>query len=597
MAFEYQDILTEVQALWDESSTLYELWEQRWAQNEKLVNSQHLTARKAGQSSLFIPKIESYHQRKMADHLFAFGGEDAVSLRRTLTSSKHGASIMEKVVNYYLTDAGGINWSAVVVNGASNALTYNFAPAVVGWDRGVAYDSQEIENVDEEGNTVIEVVEVERETHSNPTIRVIPPEDFRIDPAVGWDELHMARYGSMREWFDKAYAMQMTKQGLWPEIPENYFDSSTLNTYAGSLGSERAFQGQEFFTPNTDNGLIEVRTYWYYKDLGDGYVPVQCVTLEDKMVLEEPEELEIDFSNADGTDPFPFVVGRIYVKPHEPVSRAMPEKLQQLNVEVNAIRNQRRDNVALALNPEKLISTDSGVDPATFSRSFAGKVITTNNINAVRWERAPDVTASSYNEEQISTNDMEKLIAESAQRLGGETQRKETATQAKLTASNAQAAAGFDSMIFGMSYINPLIRKLIRAIRQAADPQIFFMAADDLNLQDKVEDPFDEAVSGEFRMNVSANVAQVVKDTAISNASNLSAMIASTYGPNANYYPIFADALEMNGYNPDDIIPPPQQQMTPENPAFQDLGGVEGTGNLQVQPNVQKQGGAFNGGA
>jgi len=124
------ELLSEAQSMWQSASQLHELWEQRWATNERLVNSQHLTKRKSGQSALFIPKIEGFHQSKMADHLAAFGGDDPVSLKRTMTSTKNGARIMESVVNYYISDAGGISWDSYIVNSASNALTYNFAPVM-----------------------------------------------------------------------------------------------------------------------------------------------------------------------------------------------------------------------------------------------------------------------------------------------------------------------------------------------------------------------------------------------------------------------------------------------------------------------------------
>jgi len=339
------DLLSAAKNMWDNSSELFNLWEHRWAKNEMLVQSRHLTSRKAGQSSLFIPKIETFLQTKMADHLFAFGGDDPVSLRPTLTSTKDGAMIMEAVVNHYLTDAGGINWPASIVNAASNALTYNFAPAIIDWDRGVEIEEEEVEALDDKGNDIVVIEKTERELYSNPTLEVIPPEDFRTDPAVGWDEQPMARYQAVRRWRDKSFADQMHKQGVWPKIDEGEFGEKDTAGGNQSLKNERAIQNSPFTNKsNIDNGLIDVRTYWFYKDMGNGYVPVTMSTLEDRIVLEEPEEMEIDFSNSDGTDPFPVVIGRIYVKPHEPISRAMPEKLEQLQLEVNAVRNQRRDN-------------------------------------------------------------------------------------------------------------------------------------------------------------------------------------------------------------------------------------------------------------
>jgi len=592
------DWLSKAEDMWGSSSELYELWEARWAKNEMLVNSKHITARRAGQSNLFIPKIEQFHQSKIADHVGAFAGDDPVALKKTMNSTKEGATILESVVNYYLTDAGGIDWTAFVANSASNAVTYNFAPFVVEWDRGTEEVEVEVETIDADGNEVIETTTVEQETYSYPTLEVVPPEDFRIDPSVAWDEIGMARYGCRRVYRDKRYAEQMFSQGLWPEIDEAEFGAGYESSYSSQLVNARAFQNSPFGSSAStiDNGLIEVRQYWFYEDLGDGYVPVQMETLADKMVLSEPEALEIDYSNSDGSDPFPFGIGRIYVKANEPISRAMPEKLESLQVEQNAIRNQRRDNVALALNPEKLVTPESGVDPAVFSRSVTGKVTVVRNLNSVKWERAPDVTSSAYTEEQITVGDMERLVAESAMKMGASASGKQSATESKLMAAGASRAIGFDSTVFGITCAIPAVRKLIRAIRQAAPIETFEKAA--VSQQLLVDDAYSEALRGDFRVSVGRGALQSSVDTAISNASNTAAITQSVYGPAANYYPIMAPIYEAMGLKPEDIIPNPVDGINPlqPHPAQTDMGGVAGADNLTVQPNVQLSGGAFQGG-
>lgn len=585
-------LISEAKAMWDSASQLHQIWEDRWAKNERLVNSQHLTTRKAGQSSLFIPKIEGFHQSKMSDHLAAFGGNDPVSLKKTATSTKNGASIMEYVVNYYISDAGGISWDSYVVNAASNALTYNFAPAIIDWDRDVREEEIEVDIIDEDGEPARGKEKVETELFSHPTIELIPPEDFRIDPSVGWDELRYARYGACRFFRDQAFAEQMAKQGVWPEIEESEFGIGFTND-SGTLKNERAMEGSPFNdSTDIDNGLIEVRKYWFYHDLGDGMVPVEMTTLDDRIILEDPSELELDFSNSDGSDPFNFEIARIYIKPHEPITRAMPDKLEQLQIEQNSIRNQRRDNIGLILNPEKLVTANTGIDPAVLSRSFVGKVSVVRNINDVRWERPPDVTSSAYNEEQVTVNDMERLVAESAQKIGAEPSRKETATASKIQAAGGAKTVGFDAAIFGMTGPEAIVRKLIRAIRQAAPESIFILAAEHLQIESA--DPFKEAVTGDFRVRVGAGQHQAAIDLQISNASNTAAIIQSIYGNAANYHEIIAPMLEAQGFNPDEVIPNPKEQLDPNSPILKDAGGVQdNVAPLTPQPVVQLQGGQF----
>lgn len=571
------ETLTTIKELWDNASLISDMQEQRWASNERLCRSQHLTPRKAGQSNLFVPKIESIHYRKKADHLFALDGDNPISLKRTLTSTKAGAKIMERVCNYYVKESAGINWRAAVLNVGSDALTYNFAPWFADWDRDVAEDA--------DGE--------EYETYSYATLENIPPEDFRIDPSVGWDEVGLARYGIIRRYRDKAYARRMETLGLWPKLEDDVFDAGMTSAASGILKTERSIDNSPFTSvSDIDNGLIEVWYAYYYEEIDGQLVPVRAVSIENNTLLEAAEPLEFNLSNADGSAPWPFGVGRIYATPHEMYDRAMPEKLESGQIEVNAIRNQRRDNIALVLNREKFMTPEAGIDPAVLSRSYAGKVNVVANKNSVWWDAPPDVTGSAYNEENVAVSDMDRLVAESAQRSGGGSNKKETATEVKISSANAAATSSLDVTILNETFGNRFATVLVKMIRQAADPAIFYAAAEDLGITDVV-DPYEEALKGEFLISVGAGAMQAARDTAISNAANTIALIQSAYGPNANYQPLFKAALEMQGYNIDEIIPNPQGQMSPEEPAFNDLGGVSGEDNLTVQPNVQLSGGQF----
>jgi len=177
---------------------------------------------------------------------------------------------------------------------------------------------------------------------------------------------------------------------------------------------------------------------------------------------------------------------------------------------------------------------------------------------------------------------------------GAPTARKESATSAKLMAAGSQKATGFDSIVFSITGPSQIVRKLIRAVRQAAPIETYLMAAEFKNVQ--VEDPYMEAIRGDFRVSVGTGAAQSAIDMAISNASNMAAITQSVYGPAANYHPLMAPMYEAMGLNVDEIIPDPANGIDPLHPAGMDMGGMMGQDNLTVQPNVQLSGGAFPGG-
>lgn len=584
-----EEILTTARDMWDTSSTLHSLYESQWAENKKLANSQHLTKRTVGRSNLFIPKTEQYIYRKVADKLAAYGNKEPAFFKPTIDGTKEGARILEAVVNDRLNN-GAYDWRANVINAAYDAYTYNFAPAKFFWNREVKEVEVEMASADEEGNPIVVKTTEEVVTKSHPSGKVYPPEDFRIDPSVAWDEVGQARFYITRDWVDKAFAENMANQGLWPDIDDSEFGDDPSAAESGSmLKTERALLQMPYMETlgSVDNGLIEVWEIGYYEDLGNGLEPVIMTTLQDRVVLEEPAPIEFDLGEL-GT--WPVVVGTIFAEPHEMMSRALPQRVKGLQVEVNTIRNQRRDNVSLILNREKYVTPNAGVDLNTLSFSLPGKVNVVRSQQDIWWDTPPDVTASSYNEEVKAEQDMDKLVAESAQRAGTTSPRKETATAASLQAESASQIAGFDATMFEITFVHRAISIITKMIQQAEDPEVFIRAATFINSTSL--DPYLEAVSGRFELTVGAGAAQVEVNNAISNASNIAAITASTYGPNANFFPILKPMYEAAGINPEDIVPNPKAQEE-QHDSQVDLGGVEPDDGQNVQPRAALQGGGF----
>ena len=126
------------------------------------------------------------------------------------------------------------------------------------------------------------------------------------------------------------------------------------------------------------------------------------VTAKDQFVLEPPAPIEFQMEEL-GT--WPIAVGIIFAEPHEMMTRALPQRVKGLQTEINAIRNQRRDNVSLILNREKYVTPNAGVDLNTLSFSVPGKVNVVRSQQDIWWDTPPDVTASSYNEETKAETD------------------------------------------------------------------------------------------------------------------------------------------------------------------------------------------------
>ena len=585
--------LSEITEQWDAASVLADQQVAQMAQNEALLNNRHLTPRKIGRSAIFVPKLSGYHQRKMADFVGQFIGDSPVSAKETLTSTKLGAAIYQKVHNYYL-DRLPVPYETTIYDASYCGLAYNFAAAFI--DVKPEHVTTQITETapDESGELQTQTIEESRVVDITPIIEVLPPEDVRIDPSVSWNNIDAGRYVGYRRFIDRAEATENTEKGLWPAIDENEFTTPSFSSSAGNaLANERRsvaspFAGATQF--DIDNGLIEVRYHFYFKQDGKEFTPVRAVTLGDVKVLEEPKPLEIDWG-AGLKHAWPFVVGQVYPKPFELYAAAMPERGKDLQLEVNAIRNQRRDNVALILNPEKYVTEHAGVSPQQLAMSYPGKVVTVSNLGAIQWQTVPDVTATGHNEESRVEADMDRLFSEGPLRSGVEGRRKESATAVQELSSNASAQSGLNTVVFNATFVQPLNEKLAAGIRQMAPDEIFTAAASDLMIHGNI-DPTEEATRGQIKLNVFAGSDQNEFATQLSNVSNVLGMIQTLYGPQANYKPLVDKVVGLLGLDPDSIIPDPFQMNQP-NVAALDQGGVNPQGAPSVQPRAQFQGGAM----
>lgn len=582
------DTLTKASTLWDNASVYAEQMIAQWAQNEALLSNRHLTPRKPGRSSIFVPKIAGYHRRKLADFVGQFIGDTPVTIKSTLSSDPIGAKIKQKVHNHYLETE--LDYEGLLYDAAYCALAYNYAPAVLDWIEETV--EEEIEQTSMNAETgVVESVKVKQETvvASYPTATAIPPEDIRIDQSVAWNRIDDARYFAYRIYESSAYVHERIESGEWARVDlENYSEPTPVQNT--TLKAERTAQLSPFMTDiDEDNDLIEIRYHYYFEKQEDGdYIPVRAVTLGDKEVLEEAKPLSIRWGG--NKHAWPVVVGQVYAKPFEQYSAGLPEMAKDLQTEINAIRNQRRDNVALILNPEKYVTPFAGISPEQLAFSYPGKVVTVDNLNAIQWQSVPDATATGHNEEQRAEADLDRLFSEGPMRMGQEGRRKESATAIQQMSSNSSAATGLDTTVFALSFVKPLNEKLGEAIAQKAPEAFFIRAADELGVDPNHMDPTLAATQGVFKYNVYASAAMNDLQNKLSLNSNIMGMIQTTYGPNANYRPFVADVVELAGYDPDEIIPNPMVQGLPD-VAQQDPGGVEPGGKPSIMPRMQFMGG------
>ncbi len=137
--------------------------------------------------------------------------------------------------------------------------------------------------------------------------------------------------------------------------------------------------------------------------------------------------------------------------PFEPLSgqfygMSATQLIEHLQHELNTHRNQRIDNVSLVLN--RMWIARRGLDEEQFFSRPHGIIWADDPQKDIVPLVTPDVTASSYNEESITKQDMESTLATPAVVRGVTPNRKETATTTATLAGNASIRFDVKILLF-----------------------------------------------------------------------------------------------------------------------------------------------------
>jgi hypothetical protein len=112
--------------------------------------------------------------------------------------------------------------------------------------------------------------------------------------------------------------------------------------------------------------------------------------------------------------PFPYDLPVVQYKympvPLEFFAMGIPEVLEVLQEDKNLIRSARRDNIDICI--QKIIKARAGADiNYDLIKFYAGAIWPLENLTDIEPLDIPDVTASSYNEEQKVSSDMENALS------------------------------------------------------------------------------------------------------------------------------------------------------------------------------------------
>ena len=424
---------------------------QQWADNIRMFNNKHPKGSKYNtelytkRSRIFRPKTRSSSTQFDAALSSAFFATSELTRvipeDKTNEMAKAGASVTTDLLSYRLSET--LPWAKTLIGAAQEAWKMGDVVSYQGW----AYEE------DADGVVIRDESEV----------RLIPGENFRIDPSADWlDPINSSPYVI---WVDYMFAMDVIarvklgddgKLGGWLPVSED--DILAARDYDwNSLQAERDPNGvdaRQDVRKLSKFDLIPVHRNFV---VVDGIDYTYC-TLATQTLLSEP--VPVTEEHPQGR---PFVKGALTVQPHTVYHQGQPELGQPLQEEMNYVANDRIDNVHLVLNKRYFAKRGRNVDFRSLLRNIPGSITMMDNpMEDVQVVPTPDITQSAYVEQDKLNLDFDELLGSfspaTAQSSGSVS---DSVGGMGMVQSGAGSITEFMLRNFRETWVEPVIRQLV----------------------------------------------------------------------------------------------------------------------------------------
>ena len=347
----------------------------RWKLDNDLYDSKFSLTEKQksdvllGQGRLFIPKTYSHVQRMLVDILDTFFNdiEEVVDITSWKNIPSETRSIVKALLNYRIS-GHPINLYQEMYEVCLDALKNKLGVLKV-------YPELTIEK-DEFGEDKI--------TKFEPKIECVPYEDMFFHAKATWKDYWkfpiVQRMVRSRDYLKRKKYKNLDL--IKASNGDNEIDEIKIQRNDGTGGSPFnntvKVEGQdnvyiyEIWTKLdiNDDGLLEDVSYLMAGDSGGP-----------KIIIRDAEENTLPY----GGKP-PYVAGPAFPEAHQLYGKSLPEIVEGLQRETNAIRNQDREATALAIRKPLLVNRGAGIDLMSLVNRRIGGVVLGDDIspNSVR---------------------------------------------------------------------------------------------------------------------------------------------------------------------------------------------------------------------
>ena len=503
----------------------------QWERNLSMFQSKHPAGSKyfsgayKHRAKVFRPKTRANVRANEAACASAFfSTNDVVSIKAQNDNDpaqQASSEIMQELLNYRLTKS--IPWFSTVIGAYQDTQVMGIVCSKQHWDyeERRTTEKEQVVNMDgspfidpETGEPASQSVESVEVLIDEPKVELIPPENIRIDPASDWqDPVNSSPYlirlvpMYLGEVIEKM-SVEDTKTGepKWKKLSEEQLLSTVASDAYDSTRSKRDRDRTD--SRKKGQEINEFSTIWVHENIvrKDGKDFVYW-TAGVEYMLTDPKPIEDVYLHGKR----PYVIGCSTIETHKGFPAGIVELTQDLQTAANDIQNQRFDNVSLVLNKRYRVRRGSNVDLNALMRNTPGGAIMMNDpATDVLVDSTPDVTGSSYSEQDRINADFDELAGSfSGSSVGTNRRLNETVGGMSMMSSSASQITEYSLRVFAETWVEPVLRQLVH-LEQAyeTDETVLGIALEQAGAYQKygVDQVTDDLLQRELTVSVNVGV-------------------------------------------------------------------------------------------
>jgi len=160
----------------------------------------------------------------------------------------------------------------------------------------------------------------------------------------------------------------------------------------------------------------------------------------------------------------PYTMGNSILEPHKVYPASLAGLTSDLQKDANDLNNLRKDNVALVLNRRYYKRKGARINTKALINNIPGSVVEMDDVNMdLRSEAPPDVTASSYQEQDRINMDYDELAGSfSTSSVGSSRQLNETVGGMNMMSEGANQITEYQLRMFAETWVVPTLKQLVK---------------------------------------------------------------------------------------------------------------------------------------